>query len=125
MSTAVRIVVGKTILQGELFDSVCARNIIKYLPIETTPNRWGDEFYFEIPVKMSLDETATKEVKVGDIGYWPPGKAIAIFFGPTPMSTGSDPVAASEVNIIGKIFDDTAALKQEKDVRKIRLELEN
>jgi len=33
---------------------------------------------------MQLDETATTAVKAGDIGFWPPGNALAIFFGPTP-----------------------------------------
>jgi hypothetical protein len=122
MLKAVKIVVENTILQGELFDSVCAQAIIYSLPIVARPNEWGDEFYFEIPVEMPLDETATKKVKVGDIGYWPPGKALTIFFGPTPMSTGLAPVPASEVNIVGKILDDAALLKREKGARKIRIE---
>jgi uncharacterized protein len=83
---------------------------------------WGDEFYFEIPVTMPLDESATRKVKAGDIGYWPPGKALAIFFGPTPMSTGTDPVPASEVNLVGRILDDPTLLRQEKGAFKIRIE---
>ena len=123
MPAAIRITIGQTTLKGELFDSPCARAIISCLPIETRPNEWGDEYYFEIPVKIPLDESATKKVKVGDIGYWPPGKALAIFFGPTPMSTGSDPVPASDVNLVGRILDDATALKREKSTRKIRIEL--
>lgn len=123
MLKAVQIVVGNTILQGELFGSACAQAIIKALPIEARPNEWGDELYFEIPVDMPLDDTATKKVKVGDIGYWPPGKALAIFFGPTPMSTGLEPVPASEVNLVGRILDDATVLRKEKGVKKIRIEL--
>jgi hypothetical protein len=123
MPAAIRITIGQTTLKGELFDSPCARAIISRLPIEARPNEWGDEYYFEIPVKIPLDESATKKVKVGDIGYWPPGKALAIFFGPTPMSTGSDPVPASDVNLVGRILDDATALKREKSTRKIRIEL--
>ena len=67
---------------------------------------------------MPLDESATTKVKVGDIGYWPPGKALAIFFGPTPMSTGPDPVPASEVNLVGRILDDPSLLKKEKGAAK-------
>jgi hypothetical protein len=63
-------------------------------------------------------------VKLGDIGYWPPGKALAIFFGPTPMSTGKDPVPASEVNIVGRVIDDITILKKEKGAAKIRIEAE-
>ena len=71
---------------------------------------------------MPLDESATTKVKVGDIGYWPPGKALAIFFGPTPMSTGPDPVPASEVNLVGRILDDPRLLKKEKGAGMIRIE---
>ena len=90
-------------------------------PLETRPNEWGDEFYFEIPVNRPLDKSATRKVKVGDIGYWPPGKALAIFFGPTPMSTGPDPVPASEVNLVGRILDDPTLLRKEKGAAKIRI----
>ena len=109
-------------LQGELGDTACARAIADALPIETRPNEWGDEFYFTIPVAAGLDETATTAVKVGDIGYWPPGKALAIFFGPTPLSGGPDPVPASDVNLVGKIINDTTALKKVKGATKIKIE---
>ena len=71
---------------------------------------------------MSLDETATTKVKIGDIGYWPPGNALAIFFGPTPISSGSDPVSASDVNLVGRITGDATILKSAKGARKIRIE---
>ncbi len=122
MLTRVRISVGKTILRADLFDTPCAKQIVDSLPIETRPNEWGDEFYFGIPVRSPPDESATMKVKIGDIGYWPPGKALAIFFGPTPMSSGSDPVPASEVNLVGKIIDDATLLRQEKGATKISIE---
>ena len=124
MSTPIKIITGKSTLSAELFDSPCAKQIIDCLPIETRPNVWGDEFYFTIPVKAALDDTATKKVKIGDIGYWPPGNALAVFFGPTPMSTGNDPVPASEVNLVGRIIDDATILKKEKGALKIRIENE-
>ena len=99
-------------IEAELYDTPCAQGIAAILPIETTPNEWGDEFYFRIPCAYDLDQTATTQVKAGDIGYWPPGRAVAIFFGPTPMSTGPDPVPASAVNIIGKITSDPTELKK-------------
>lgn len=106
-------------LKGQLFDTLCAKAIIEKLPIEAEPEEWGDEFYFEIPVTFPLDETSTVNVKIGDIGYWPPGRALAIFFGPTPISKGPDPVPASAVNIVGKITDDATLLKRAKGARKI------
>lgn len=118
----IRITVRNITLNAELFETQTARAIEDSLPIEAEPDEWGDEFYFEVPVEMPLDETATVKVKVGDIGYWPPGNALAIFFGPTPISSGSEPVPASDVNLIGKILGDATALRQVKGARKIRVE---
>ena len=123
MPTQVRITVGNVRLRAELFDTACAKAIVERIPIKARPNEWGDEYYFEVPVAASLDETATTKVKVGDIGYWPPGRAMAIFFGRTPMSTGSDPVPASAVNLVGKIIDDATLLKKTKGAAEIIIEL--
>jgi hypothetical protein len=109
-------------LHAELFDTPTAAAIAGMLPIEAMPEEWGDEFYFEIPVEMPLDETATTRVRVGDIGYWPPGNALALFFGPTPISSGSEPVPASDVNLVGRISGDATVLKSTKGARKIRIE---
>jgi len=110
------------VLKAELFYTETAKAIAEVLPIETGPEEWGDEFYFEIPVEMQLDETATTKLKSGDIGYWPPGNALAIFFGPTPISRGEDPVPASDVNLVGKIVGDASILSQAKGSGKIRIE---
>ncbi len=122
MPTKIKITVKDFTLEAELFDSLCAKEIAGALPILTETNEWGDEFYFEIPVAAPLDDTATTSVKAGDIGYWPPGNALAIFFGPTPMSKGSDPVPASAVNLVGRINGDAAILKQAKGAAEIRIE---
>jgi hypothetical protein len=95
---------------AEIFDTDCAKAIYSILPIEANLNTWGDEFYFSIPLEYPLD-----------IGYWPPGKAIAIFFGPTPASVDENPVPASEVNIIGRLLDDPAKLKEFKKFKKIKI----
>jgi len=83
---------------------------------------WGDEFYFTVPVAWDPDETATSEVEVGDIGYWPPGQAVAIFFGPTPLSSGENPVPASAVNLVGMIDGDPRVLRTAKGAAEIRIE---
>ncbi|MFZ5906850.1 MAG: cyclophilin-like fold protein [Nitrospirota bacterium] len=107
---------------GELFGTETAQALLNALPIEATPEEWGDEFYFEIPVQMQLDETATTRLKIGDIGYWPPGNALALFFGPTPISRGIDPVPASDVNLVGRMLGDATVLKKVKGAGKIRIE---
>jgi hypothetical protein len=122
MPTKIKITVKDITLDAELLDTRCAKAITEVLPLETRASEWGDEFYFEVPVKQPLDETATTKVKIGDIGFWPPGNALAIFFGPTPASTGPDPVPASAVNLVGRVTGDAAMLKRAKGAGKIRVE---
>jgi len=73
---------------------------------------------------MPLDSTATTRVKAGDIGYWPTGEALAIFFGKTPISTGDDPVPVSEVNIVGRIIDNPSIFRRLKGAKTVRIEKE-
>ena len=122
MPYPIRIVIEDLVVSAELFETECARKIYEALPLEAEINTWGNEFYFAIPVECAPDETYTLEVKVGDIGYWPPGRALAIFFGPTPASTGPDPVPASEVNLVGRLLDDPRRLREARTARTIRLE---
>jgi len=95
-----------------LAESETAKAIWNSLPIESTCNIWGDEVYFSIPVSLSLDETAKEIVDIGDLGYWPTGKALCIFFGPTPISEGGEIRPASAVNIVGKIIGDPKIFKK-------------
>lgn len=122
MPTAITITVQDLVLRAELFDTPCAQAVAGKLPLSAHPNVWGDEFYFEVPLSCDADATATTSVRVGDIGYWPPGRAVAIFFGPTPMSTGAEPVPASEVNIVGRITGDATVLRRTKGAGVIRIE---
>jgi len=124
MPQKIRILAGSVTLAAELSDSECAKAIAGKLPVDAVPNEWGDEFYFAIPVKLPLDATATRKLTIGDIGYWPPGQALAIFFGRTPMSTGPDPVPASEVNLVGRIVGDALLLNKAKGAARIRIEKE-
>lgn len=104
MPVQIKIVIADVVLEAQLFDTECAKAIVQVLPIEARLHEWGDEFYFEIPVKM------------------PPGRALAIFFGPTPMSRDQAPVPASEVNLVGKITDDAVLLRKTKGAARIRIE---
>ena len=122
MPTQVKIVVDHVQLDAELFDTDCAKAIGAVLPLENKPSVWGDEFYFEIPVQRPLDDTATTKVSVGDIGYWPPGYALAIFFGLTPISMGPEPVPASAVNLVGRVHGDPTVLKSLKKSSRIGIE---
>ena len=115
----VQITVGNVILDAELNDTPTARKVAAVLPLDLPFNTWGDEIYFEIPVKADLDEGAREEVAVGDLGYWPTGCAFCIFFGPTPMSRGGKIIPASAVNMIGRVKGDATRLKRVMDAGRI------
>jgi hypothetical protein len=107
----IRIIVGKETLEAELLDNDTARAIFAALPIESPYNTWGDEIYFSIPVRRDLEE-GTTDVEVGDLGYWPLGRAFCIFYGPTPASSSDKPVPASEVTLVGRVTGDAARLRK-------------
>ncbi len=86
-----------------------ARRIWEALPLEATGSRWGDEIYFDVPVEMS-EEDPRAVVEVGDLGFWPPGKAMCLFWGPTPASEGEEVRPASPVNVFGRILGDATLL---------------
>jgi len=92
--------------------------ILDNLPIESTALRWGDEIYFETNIDINL-ENPQETVEKGDVAYWPPGKAICIFFGPTPISSGDEIRPASPVNVWGKILGEIENLKNVSSGEKI------
>jgi uncharacterized protein len=82
-----------------------AEEVWKTLPIKGNANLWGDEIYFSTSVSLN-EEHGKEEVEVGAIAYWPPGKAVCIFFGQTPASKHGEPRAASSVNVFAKVLGD-------------------
>jgi hypothetical protein len=115
---------GDISLSGQLNDTSTAQKIWKALPLEGRANTWGDEIYFGIPLVIEQEPGARAEVEVGDLGYWPPGHAFCIFFGPTPSSAGKHPRAASPVNILGRINknDDATLLRNVQSGSIVRID---
>ncbi|MCP4264427.1 MAG: hypothetical protein GY777_02430 [Candidatus Brocadiaceae bacterium] len=118
----IRIITGKASVVAGLLSSKTSDAIWDALPIENTVSTWGEEIYFETPVKSTLDETAKEIVEKGELGYWPTGKAFCIFFGPTPASQGDEIRPASAVNIVGKVECDVDIFKSIQDGENIKLE---
>ncbi len=98
-----------------------AKAIIDNLPFESRANTWGEEVYFSIPVDVD-EENSQREVEVGDCGYWPAGNCFCIFFGRTPASSGNKPVAASPVNVFGRIIGDAKVFGKVRNGETIRVE---
>lgn len=112
MSTPIEIQAGNTTLRAELDATPTAKSIVDMLPMTVQMSRWGDEYYGSIGRSFSLESDARDLMKVGELAYWPQGQALCIFFGPTPMSSDSEPVAASAVNPVGRIVDDITLFRE-------------
>ncbi len=111
MSQSIRITAGSVQLDAVLNDTQTAQAIGDALPITAAANTWGDEIYFGIPVNADLEQ-GQEVVDLGDLGYWPPGRAFCIFFGPTPASRGDEIRPASAVTVIGRVAGDAALFKE-------------
>ncbi len=122
MEKKIAIKAGNVVAKAVLNDSPTAKKIYESLPLEARANTWGDEIYFDIPVKASLEKNAKELVEVGDLGYWPTGSAFCIFFGPTPMSRGDEVRPASAVNVIGRVAGDARVFKKVSSGAKVRIE---
>lgn len=121
MPKPVKITAGNVSVRAELNETQTARRIYEALPISSRVNTWGDEIYFSVELNLP-PENQKATVEVGDIGYWPPGTALCLFFGPTPASHGDEIRPASAVNIIGRILDDPKSLKGAGDGEAVKVE---
>lgn len=85
------------------------------LPFQARARRWGKEIYFATPVAVEL-EKGVEVVEKGAVGYWPPGQALCLFFGPTPASRSPQEIRpASPVTVMGRILGNPEILDQVQD----------
>ena len=122
MGVMIRFQAGNVDIQGELHDTATARALVEVLPLEATVRTWGEEIYFTVPVRQELDATAREVVTAGDIGYWPTGPALCLFFGPTPISGPGEIRPASAVNLVGRLRGDIQRLREVPDGIIVRVE---
>ena len=121
MSRVILIRAGTIEVQAELNDTMTAAALLEILPIEGRANRWGDEIYFPIPLYLAIED-GKEIVDMGDLGYWPDGNSLCIFFGPTPASRKNEIRAASPVTVIGRVAGNPGVLKQVPQGSTIRIE---
>ena len=111
-------------LEIELRDSLAPKTvkaILDALPITVPIHVWGEELYTDlIPVKVS-EENAKPLVSLLDVAYWPPGQAVCLFFGPTPIGNKGEIKPYSPVNVIGKITTKDAKIPTNIDGKEITL----
>jgi len=80
-------------------------SFLKSLPFSVTAHIWGEEIYTDESPIIQSEENAKDLVNLNDVAYWPSGKAICLFFGPTPIGKKGEIKPYSPVNVIGKIMD--------------------
>lgn len=99
---------------GELFDTPTARKVLDALPCTSRVSVWGEEAYFSIPVRATLEDGATDVVEPGTICFWVQGNSLALPYGPTPVSVGRECRLVTAVNVLGRIDGDPRQLAQFK-----------
>ena len=102
--------VDEVIIRVQTLDTPTAKSVMAARPIKSNASIWGEEVYFSTPVSVPREEGSKSIVEKGEIAYWPEGEAIAIGFGPTPISREGEIRLASPCNIWGYALDDVGAL---------------
>lgn len=109
---AVVICAGDVVVRARLRDTPTAERIWQALPIEAAARTWGCEISFEASVSSEIEPDALSVVKAGDIVFWPDGDAIAIGFGPTPLSRKRSEIRlAGPCNVWAEALDDVRQFK--------------
>ena len=108
----IQISTGNLTLAATLNELETANQLWESLPITGRVQIWGDEIYFSIPVNVEEELDSQETVRAGAVAYWPPGSALCLFWGPTPVSAPGEIRPASAVNLVGIIDNDPTLLAQ-------------
>jgi len=106
----IRIAWRKDAAVAVLEDTPTTRALVAALPIKAKAQTWGEEVYFEVPVKVALERDAKQVVAPGTVCFWVEGGSLALPWGRTPISEGSESRLVTRCNVLGKIDGDAKQL---------------
>lgn len=106
-----------------LRDTPTARGLLAVLPCESSANTWGEEVYFNVPLTAKPEADAEQVVDPGTVCFWVQGQALALPFGPTPISHGTECRLVTRCNVLGHLEGEAAALRSVRDGDAIRVAL--
>ena len=96
------------------------KSILDSLPFSVSAYLWGEEIYTDESPIAQPEENAKDLVELNDVAYWQNGRAICLFFGPTPIGEKGEIKPYSGVNVVGKIINtDRSVIENFKEGAKI------
>lgn len=106
-----------------LRDTPTVKALLAVLPCESSANTWGEEVYFNVPLTAKSEADAEQVVDPGTVCFWVEGRALALPFGPTPISRGKECRLVTRCNVLGRLEGAAAALGSVRDGEAIRVAL--
>ncbi|MFD5946083.1 cyclophilin-like fold protein [Streptomyces collinus] len=110
-------------LTASLDDTPTSQALANALPLVSTARMWGNEVYFDTGVSVSRETGAREVVEPGTVAFWTDGDALALPYGPTPISQGDECRLASPCNVLGRLEGDPGLLATVRDGEPVRVEL--
>ncbi|MFF5476923.1 cyclophilin-like fold protein [Streptomyces sp. NPDC012935] len=110
-------------LTATLDDTPTTQALVKALPLASSARTWGEEVYFDTGVAVPRETSAQQVVEPGTVAFWTDGDALALPYGPTPISRGDECRLASPCNVLGRLDGDPRLLATVRDGDPVRVEL--
>ena len=109
-------------LTAALADTPTTQALLKVLPLTASAHTWGEEVYFDTGVSVSRETDAREVVEPGTVAFWTDGDALALPYGPTPISRGDECRLASPCNVMGRLDGDPRLLATVRNGDPVRVE---
>ncbi|MEV6962635.1 cyclophilin-like fold protein [Streptomyces sp. NPDC051207] len=109
-------------LTATLDDTPTTRALTDALPLTSTACVWGEEVYFDTGITVSRETDARQVVEPGTVTFWTDGDALALPYGPTPISRGEECRLAGPCNVMGRLDGDARLLATVRPGDPVRVE---